>query len=193
VHEYSRKENDFGVTRIHDNLQQLKADCHRLENMVQKEPPHRRQDAKIMVEQFVADCQALDHALSVHQQRKEAHAQALREREELLSRRFVPNSAIGDTTIQVDHHLAENDRLRGVHQGVDSLLDNAGSILSSLQEQKGILKTVQRKFLDIMSTLGLSNTVMRLIERRTAQDKWIFWGGVIVTIVIMFLVVYTFR
>jgi hypothetical protein len=93
-----------------------------------------------MVEQFVADCQALDHALSVHQQRKEAHAQALREREELLSRRFVPNSAIGDTTIQVDHHLAENDRLRGVHQGVDSLLDNAGSILSSLQEQKGILK-----------------------------------------------------
>ena len=32
-----------------------------------------------------------------------------------------------------------------------------------------LLQGVQRKVLDVMNTLGLSNTVMRVIERRTSQ------------------------
>ena len=68
--------------------------------------------------------------------------------------------------------------------------------------------------LDVMNTLGLSNTVMRLIEKRSAQvfsvyvcvciphtsmpysylflflqDRLIFFGGVIVTLIIMYLVI----
>ena len=41
--------------------------------------------------------------------------------------------------------------------------------------------------LDIVNKLGLTNTVMRLIEKRTYQDKFILFGGMIVTCVIMFL------
>lgn len=37
--------------------------------------------------------------------------------------------------------------------------------------------------------LGLSNTVMRLIEKRAFQDKYFMIGGMILTCVIMFLVV----
>ena len=33
----------------------------------------------------------------------------------------------------------------------------------------GLLQGVQRKMLDVANTLGLSNTVMRLIEKRTTQ------------------------
>ena len=76
---------------------------------------------------------------------------------------------------------------------MDALIDSGRNILGNLRDQKGILKDAQRKVLDVMNTLGLSNTVMRLIERRTAQDKWIFWGGVAITLVVMTLVIYAFR
>ena len=39
------------------------------------------------------------------------------------------------------------------------------------------------------SVLGMSNTVMRLIERRSTGDKYILIGGMVVTCVVMFLVV----
>ena len=37
---------------------------------------------------------------------------------------------------------------------------------------------------------GLSNTVMRLIEQRTAGDKVLLWGGMAGTLLIMALIWY---
>ena len=52
------------------------------------------------------------------------------------------------------------------------------------------LQRAKKKLLDIFNTLGLSNTVMRLIERRAFEDKFILWGGMAVTLFIMYLVVH---
>lgn len=43
--------------------------------------------------------------------------------------------------------------------------------------------------LDVANMLGLSNTVMRLIEKRATQDKFIMVGGMLITCIVMFLVV----
>lgn len=43
--------------------------------------------------------------------------------------------------------------------------------------------------LDVANMLGLSNTVMRFIERRATQDKLIMIGGMLLTCVFMFLVI----
>ena len=40
------------------------------------------------------------------------------------------------------------------------------AVLGSLGEQRSSLKGVQRKVLDIASTLGVSNSVLRAIESR---------------------------
>jgi hypothetical protein len=48
----------------------------------------------------------------------------------------------------------------------------------------------QRRLLDIMNILGLSTTVMRLIESRSRQDRLFLFGGMIATLLIMFLVYY---
>ena len=47
----------------------------------------------------------------------------------------------------------------------------------------------QKKILDIANMLGLSNTVMRLIEKRAFQDKYFMIGGMLLTCAVMFLVV----
>lgn len=51
------------------------------------------------------------------------------------------------------------------------------------------LQGTHKKMLDVANMLGLSNTVMRLIERRATQDKFIMIGGMLLTCVFMFLVV----
>lgn len=43
--------------------------------------------------------------------------------------------------------------------------------------------------LDVANMLGLSNTVMRLIEKRATQDKFIMMAGMLATCFVMFLVV----
>jgi len=108
-----------------------------------------------------------------------------RERELLMSRVFAPNE---DTAITIDAALQHNTRLQSANHGMDELLHSGANILTNLRDQRGTLKGVQRKMLDLMTTLGLSNTVLRLIDRRTHQDKFILFGGMLLTTVIMFLI-----
>lgn len=46
--------------------------------------------------------------------------------------------------------------------------------------------------MDIGNTLGLSNHTMRLIERRIHEDKYVFFGGMGFTIIVIFLILYYF-
>lgn len=113
-----------------------------------------------------------------------------REREQLMQTSFRPNSA--DTSIMIDHALKHNTSLHNSNQAMDDLLGSGQGILENLREQRGILKSAHKKVLDLMNTLGLSNTVMRLIERRTAQDRFILYAGMIFTSLFMLITVYYF-
>ena len=108
-----------------------------------------------------------------------------REREALLSHHFELNDS--STSVMIDAALQHNQRLSDAHHGMDDLLSSGTSIISNLREQRLTLKGAHKKILDIANTLGLSNTVMRLIEKRASQDKIILFGGMIVTCIIMFL------
>ena len=63
--------------------------------------------------------------------------------------------------------------------------------MHSFYEYKSIInfQGFRRKMLDVASVLGLSNTVMRHIEKRSEGDKWILFGGMFLTCVIMFFVI----
>lgn len=63
------------------------------------------------------------------------------------------------------------------------------SILDNLREQKSKLKGAHRRLMDLGNTLGLSNTTIRLIERRVREDKYILFGGMIITLIVITLVI----
>ncbi|XP_041029675.1 Golgi SNAP receptor complex member 2 isoform X2 [Carcharodon carcharias] len=125
---------------IQARIDQIFSSLERLEILTSKEPPNRRQNAKLRVDQLKYDCQHLQTALKNFQHRRYTREQQDREREELLSRTFTTNGA-------------------------------------------------QKKILDVANMLGMSNTVMRLIEKRAFQDKFIMIGGMVVTCIIMVLAV----
>lgn len=109
------------------------------------------------------------------------------EREHLLQRRFQPNS---ETTIELDYSLQHHTQMNNAHQGVDDMLSSGSNILSSLRNQRELLKGARNKMVSIGSTLGLSDHTMRLIERRMQEDKLVFIAGAFVTLFIIGLVIY---
>ena len=57
-----------------------------------------------------------------------------------------------------------------------------------LSPQRSTLKGVQRKVLDMAQTLGLSNDVLRMMERRQFWDKVILYGGMLMTLALIWFV-----
>ena len=120
--------------------------------------------------------------------------QAERDRHELLHTKFTTNAEAAngtssDTSILIDQALNHNSAVKRSTRLVDEYLMQGQEMLGTLRDQRGLMKNIRKKMLDISSTLGMSNTVMRLIERRSEGDKYLLFGGMIVTCVIMYLVV----
>ncbi|XP_074244888.1 Golgi SNAP receptor complex member 2 isoform X3 [Saimiri boliviensis] len=155
---------------IQASIDQIFSRLERLEILSSKEPPNKRQNAKLRVDQLKYDVQHLQTALRNFQHRRHAREQQERQREELLSRTFTTNDS--DTTIPMDDSLQFNSSLQKIHHGVDDLILDGHNILDGLRNQRLTLKGTQKKILDIANMLGLSNTVMRLIEKRAFQDKY---------------------
>ncbi|KAJ7992392.1 hypothetical protein DPEC_G00278050 [Dallia pectoralis] len=168
-------------------IDQIFSHLERLEILASKEPPNRRQNAKLRVDQLKYDVQHLQTALRNFQHRRYTREAQDREREELMNRTFTSNDA--DTSIPIDETLQFNTHLNSAHRGMDDLLGSGSSILTGLRDQRGTLKGTHKKMLDVANMLGLSNTVMRLIEKRATQDKFIMIGGMLVTCVVLFLVI----
>jgi Golgi SNAP receptor complex protein 2 len=65
------------------------------------------------------------------------------------------------------------------------------SALSSLHTQRGHLKGAHRRALDVLNTLGLSSSLMRVIERKEGVNAAITYGCMVLTVcIVIFMYVY---
>ncbi|OQR82714.1 hypothetical protein ACHHYP_15627 [Achlya hypogyna] len=107
----------------------------------------------------------------------------LREREKLLSRRGL-NQANDIALLSQEHEsLGRSSRM------VNEITELSYLTLGNLSDQRERMKGVQRKVLDVANRLGLSSSLLRVIERRDAVDKWIVYGGMIVVLGFMYICV----
>lgn len=123
----------------------------------------------------------------MYQQKRQRREAEINEREQLLTRRFQPNS---DTTIELDYSLQHNTQMQNAHRGVDDMLSSGGNILDSLRNQRELLKGARTRMISIGNTLGLSDHTIRLIERRLTEDRFVMFAGMIVTLAIIGFVIY---
>ena len=57
--------------------------------------------------------------------------------------------------------------------------------MGALRDQRSVLKGAHRRVLDIASSLGVSSSLMRIIERRTTGDRIIVYGGSLVVLLVL--------
>lgn len=69
---------------------------------------------------------------------------------------------------------------------MDEMIGAGVSILQGIREQGSMLKGARKRVQDLANTLGLSNTVMRMIERRSTQDKYILFAGMVIVLLCLY-------
>ncbi|KAI4216156.1 MAG: hypothetical protein LQ351_001656 [Letrouitia transgressa] len=91
------------------------------------------------------------------------------------------------------HALREQSFMSSTNSALDEYLERGRAVLGDLGQQKEIMKGTQRRLYNVANTLGVSGETIRMVERRAKQDKWVFWGGVIVFFGFCWLVLHYLR
>jgi len=176
-------------TNIQALIEEVYTKCSRLDDYLFKEPPQKKQASKLKIDQIKYDVRHIESSYKSYVYKKKSKDEEERRREELMSMTFTTNAEQNDTKIAMDYALQHHDSLQNADRNIGQMLYTGASSLEQMKNQRSSLKGVRKRMLDIGNTLGLSNTVMRMIDKRGTQDKWIVYGGIIVTCVIMFLTV----
>ncbi|CCX08989.1 synaptobrevin [Pyronema domesticum] len=101
---------------------------------------------------------------------------------------FVPAPTIYASASTEDHHFRERNFLGQADTQLDEFLDRGRAVLQDLSDQREMLKNTQKKLYSVANTLGISGDTIRMIERRAKEDKYIFWGGVVIFFVFCYFV-----
>lgn len=174
-------------------ITQANSNCDRLDVLLFKVPPSQRQSSKLRIDQLKYDLRHLQTSLQHARDRRQRRQQEINEREQLLNHRFAANSnAPAETCLQLDYELQHHTQMGNAHRGVDDMIASGSGILESLMSQRMTLGGAHKRIQAIGSTLGLSNHTMKLIERRLVEDRRVFLGGMVVTLLVIGLIIYYF-
>ena len=159
-------------------LRELFTQINTLRQLLNAERPERRNLWKVKIDELGHEAQFLSNDL----RRVTNFHQHQRERDSLFRRRAgaAPSSAHDDLL------EAEDSYARSGNQ-VDELMETGRASLDSLRAQRERLKNTHRNALDMINKLGLSDTVMKLINSRNRQDRKIVIGGFVCLFVLFYL------
>uniref|UniRef100_A0A8B9UB55 Golgi SNAP receptor complex member 2 n=1 Tax=Anas zonorhyncha TaxID=75864 RepID=A0A8B9UB55_9AVES len=149
---------------IQARIDNIFSNLERLEILSSKEPPNKRQNARLRVDQLKYDVQHLQTALRNFQHRRYIREQQERQREELLARTFTTNDS--DTTIPIDETLQFNESLQNAHRGMDDLIGSGTNILQGLRDQRVTLKMANVKPSKLLSLVWHSKNTGRINDQR---------------------------
>ncbi|XP_010248212.1 PREDICTED: membrin-11-like [Nelumbo nucifera] len=169
---------------IKNDIAQIQSLCVEMDRLWRSVPSKPQRDLwKRKVEQVAEEADSLKESLGKHLLRHQKRMLEAKERAELLQR------ANGESAHVLRIFDDEAQAMKSAHNS-SRMLEEAYftgvAILSKYAEQRDHLKRAQRKALDILNTVGLSNTVLKLVERRHRTDKWIAYTGMVVTIIVVY-------
>eukprot|EP00127_Corallochytrium_limacisporum_P005451 Clim_evm20s205 gene=Clim_evmTU20s205 len=196
-HNLSQLENGIHATvemkgNVSNSLQTLQVKVDELLDKANREHPSQRHVAQTRAQAIANEFRMLQYAFNNYIEREREKEREAKEREELLNRRFTPLST-NDTILNMeaqDYYANENQRLKGVGRDIDGFLNYGGAILENLTNQRDVLKGVRTRVLNIGNQLGLSQSLMGMIEGRQKGDTYILYGGMLITLILMFLIWY---
>ncbi|KAM7274330.1 hypothetical protein ACFE04_028994 [Oxalis oulophora] len=141
---------------------------------------------KRKVEQVAEEAESLRQGLDKYIARNQRRTTEAKERAELLGR---ANGESAHVLRIFDEESQAMQSVRNSSRMLEESFATGTAILSKYAEQRDRLKRAQRKALDVLNTVGLSNSVLRLIERRNRLDKYIKYIGMVLTVVILYFFV----
>ncbi|KAK9801396.1 hypothetical protein WJX73_006105 [Symbiochloris irregularis] len=162
------------------DLQRTRADMDSIWRMQTLSSAVSKQDIwKRKVEQVSEETDALDLAFNRHLTRQRRRHAEEQDRQQLLDGRTVD----GPTwRLQQDTEAASQSSIQNSKKTLEEMFQTGAGILTDMGAQRERLKAAHRKALDILNSLGLSDSLLRVIDRRQRMDKWMTYGGMVLTL-----------
>lgn len=180
---------DEGAEAIFASMNGLASDISRLEASIAAEADEmQRGRMRRKVAQVSENAQSLRRALEKHLGRVTSKQREADDRRELFRRRAA--GANGDSVIEIGHAASE---LRSMHEAsltLDQLTSNGAAILGSLAGQSAVLRSSRMKIRSVFDALGLSNSLLRLIQRRQLMDQVLIVVGILAVSTLLYYVVF---
>lgn len=171
----------FAVKKDISQIQSLCVEMDRLWRSISAKS--QRDLWKRKVEQVAEESESLKESLDKYFLRHQKRMMEAKERAELLGR------ANGDSAHVLrifDEEAQAMQSARNSSMMLEEAYSKGVAILTKYADQRDRLKGAHRKALDVLNTVGLSNSVLKLIERRNRVDKWIKYTGMIVSVVVLY-------
>ncbi|KAF2324490.1 hypothetical protein GH714_014788 [Hevea brasiliensis] len=177
-------ELSFKVKKDISQIQSLCAEMDRLWRSIAAKP--QRDLWKRKVELVAEEAESLKQSLDRYFSRNQRRMREAQERAELLGR---ANGESAHVLRIFDEEAQAMQSVQNSKRMLQESLSTGTAILSKYSEQRERLKNAQRKALDVLNTVGLSNSVLRLVKRRNHVDRWIKYMGMLITLAVLYFLV----
>lgn len=138
----------------------------------------------------------IQHLRTAHSHIRSSFESHLRRRENdhaHLQKQSLFAGARGSDFASVDlEAAAESESLTRSSRMVDGYLQTGQETLLELMSQRERLKGVQRQVFDMLNYLGVSNSLLKTVERRDVTDKILVFAGMLL-ISLLLLAIWWFR
>eukprot|EP00198_Chlamydomonas_reinhardtii_P004819 XP_001694155.1 Qb-SNARE protein, Bos1/Membrin family [Chlamydomonas reinhardtii] len=151
-----------------------------------RENASKRDVWKRKVEQVSEELDTLRVAMDRHGSRESKRAAEARDREDTINTTTTHRQQEMDEEAQVMGSVARSKRY------LEEMFESGTNILVNMAGNRERLKSAQKRALDVLNTVGLGESLLRLIERRQRMDMWTAYGGMIVITLVVCLCVWWF-
>ncbi|GAB4820426.1 hypothetical protein N2152v2_007472 [Parachlorella kessleri] len=145
-----------------------------------KETGAKRDMWKNKVEQVVEETYALKTGLDRFAGRERRRHLEEQQRQELLDRR-----AGGGAILDLNANLAARRHVESSKRILEEAYQTGVGMLTDMSGQRERLKATHRKVLDVLNRVGLSDSLLRLADRRQRLDKLLVYGGMLVVMLVL--------
>ncbi len=181
--------NLLTASELYLSLDELQRQLNILEQLLSRETPAQREIWRRKILELREDASSIRRQGEFYHRMVNSNLRVQREREELLTRRRRRNKdGLGDTESAMQNLAEESTSLASSQNMVGELLMSGQAQLNSLIDQRRRMRGVKRMVLNIGNTIGLSNSTMRMIEKRDENDLKLVIGGMIVTMIVTYVV-----
>ena len=170
------------------SLDELSRQLDMMEQLVLKETPAQREVWKRKILELRQDLSAIRRQGENYDRLVNTNVRHQKERDELLTRRR--QRAVHNSAEERDMaNLADESKSWQQSQYmVNDLINNGEASLNSLVSQRQNLGSIGKFLGQIDDSLGISNTTMKVIERRDVTDAYFVAGGMVITCIVIYFV-----
>lgn len=174
--ELERDNSNVQASDVYIGLNDMILRLEELDKLVTREPKVKRDDYRRRVLHLRNSHQHIKNSLdSIVKRKSHNHSRA----------ELFLGADLEGGGFEIESNVAESASLSRSSNMVNNYIAIGQETISNLMSQKERLKGVQKTTLDMLNYLGISNSLMRSVERRDFVDKWIVYVGMILILLLL--------